>query len=115
MLEAGTSLAVTPVPSPSRSLADESASNTSNSSIDKSEQEIAEEASLAQALGKKAAESLGKKKAKFALEDVDEAYDTLTDEDEGLAQSKRLFFKEKNSKKGKSKVNKKKRESSNSG
>ncbi|KAL9976002.1 hypothetical protein ACROYT_G013231 [Oculina patagonica] len=117
VIEAGTSStssAATPVPSPSFSLADESAVNTSNSSIDESEQEIAEEAPLAQALGKKATESLKKKKAKRALEDADEADDDLTNEDESLAQSERLFFKAKNqSKKGKSKaIKKKKKESS---
>ncbi|KAL9961601.1 hypothetical protein ACROYT_G030572 [Oculina patagonica] len=108
-----TSSAATPVPSPSFSLADKSAVNTSNSSIDESEQEIAEEAPMAQALGKKATESLKKKKAKRALEDADEADDDLTNEDESLAQSERLFFKAKNqSKKGKSKAIKKKEKES---
>ena len=50
---------------------------------------------------------------KCTREEADDTDDALTDDDEDLVQSKCLFFKEKNSWKGKSKVNKKKKESSN--
>ena len=77
-------------------------STATNSNIDESELDTAEEASLAPALGKQTGDSLKKKRAKYDRNYADDADHALTDEDEGLVQAKRLFFKNKNSKKKKS-------------